>query len=108
MIAKALNLDISKRYTTTLDLINDISRIDGNLDWKYLPTNAGNLEWIEVNEETYVERRVIATYSNGTWNIDVSKDNRPQKHLIQKNLHVSKLFPTLDSILHKSWSRGKK
>ncbi|ONG66653.1 hypothetical protein BKK42_29010 [Bacillus cereus] len=35
IVTKALYTDVSKRYLTVLDMINDLSVIDENLDWQY-------------------------------------------------------------------------
>ena len=35
IITKSLCTDVSQRYSTVLDMINDLSIIDENLDWQY-------------------------------------------------------------------------
>jgi eukaryotic-like serine/threonine-protein kinase len=108
IIINSMDIDPDKRYKTVLDMINALAKIDGNLDWQYVKHNENHLEWFESIPEIPIERKVVATRSNGIWSIDVLKNGVPQKHLIENNLKDSELFTTLDSILHKTWKRLKK
>ncbi|WP_326514385.1 serine/threonine-protein kinase [Clostridium intestinale] len=50
IINKAMSVNVDERYDTILDMINEISTIDKNLDWYYNEdTNKHSMEWSIVN-----------------------------------------------------------
>lgn len=40
VVKKCLNVDIEKRYSNVIDIMNDLSEIDNCLDWKYFPDSS--------------------------------------------------------------------
>jgi non-specific serine/threonine protein kinase len=45
IINRCIEVSVDKRYETVLDIINDISRIDGKLDWQYQRVSVDNEVW---------------------------------------------------------------
>lgn len=66
IINKAMNIGLNKRYTTVLSMINDISKIEDNLDWRY--NNISNIEtWSIFNaNRTHIEK-IILNYDKNEW-----------------------------------------
>jgi len=50
IINKALSINITDRHQTVLELINDLSSIDENLDWQFSNTNSTRI-WTKVLED---------------------------------------------------------
>lgn len=76
IINKAMSTDVDKRYKTVLDLINDISLIDKNLDWVYTKQENTCLEtWELVNDKNTHKDRIILEFKGDKWNILGTKVN---------------------------------
>ncbi len=55
VINKAMNINVDKRYDTILDMLNDISKIDKNLDWIYnRDMNKHSMIWSILNEKIHI------------------------------------------------------
>jgi len=65
-INKALSVNISDRHQSVLELINDLSSIEENLDWVYSKTPHSEV-WVKNNSEKSHEIT-----------LDISQPNRPQ------------------------------
>ena len=53
VVNKALNIDLNKRHKNVLELINELSDVDQNLDWRYEP-NGTSVSWNkELDDRTY-------------------------------------------------------
>lgn len=68
IIEKCLKVDPSERYDDVLEIINDISKIDENLDWRYTKLNKDRYVWNlnRINNDT----KIILYKENSYWNID--------------------------------------
>lgn len=73
IINRCIEIDVDKRYETVLDVINDLSCVDGKLDWQY--------ERLTLNKETWtnVEGKMKACISlnqiGNTFNMQTLKTN---------------------------------
>lgn len=76
VINKSLSVSLADRHQSVLDLINDLSSIDENLDWVYSRTT---------NTETWTKRQYDKTYEV---TLDISKSNSP-KIDTYKTIHSS-------------------
>ncbi|MDQ0193640.1 hypothetical protein [Paenibacillus wynnii] len=73
------------RYDTVLALLNDLSKIDKNLDWKYTEdTSGGTYVWALEEEKTIKYIQVDAI--KGKWKIEGKQYSRAT----QKTTNVSK------------------
>ena len=53
IINKALEVDLSNRYQTVLELTNELGTVDENLDWKYNPTGNSLIWSLDRGDKTY-------------------------------------------------------
>lgn len=78
IVLKALQVDIKKRYNNTIEMMNDLSDIDANLDWFY---NEGSKETYIKTDESY--KYVISVISNSIdcyrINLSTGKKNKIKK-----------------------------
>lgn len=65
IVEKCLNVDLSMRYRNIIDIMNDLSNIEENLDWTYTPNN----------EEVY-------TKLDRNYKISISIENKNNKYNI--------------------------
>lgn len=82
IINKAINVDPDKRYDTVLEMINQLSNINENLDWKYTVVNDNESIWSKLNEKCTHDDCIILS-KNGNDKYDVRK--------VKKNLKDSKI-----------------
>ncbi|WP_375104389.1 serine/threonine-protein kinase [Paenibacillus sp. RS8] len=69
VIKKALAVNPKDRYDTVLALLNDLSKIDKNLDWKYTEDAlGGTYVWSLEEDKTIKYIQVVAT--NSQWKIE--------------------------------------
>lgn len=75
IINKAINIDVDKRYDTILDMINDISKVEENLNWVYnKDTNVGLESWSNLNEkETHINRIELVQKGNNIFDTVAKK-----------------------------------
>jgi serine/threonine protein kinase len=107
IINKAMNIDLNKRYETILDMINDISSIDKNLDWQYN-------ENANVHSKTWSILNASATHLNVIELIDLGnniskitgkkirlKDNNTQnnKKWNVKSIETNKAFKQIEAFI---------
>ncbi|CEQ06504.1 serine/Threonine protein kinase [[Clostridium] sordellii] len=55
IIKKCINVDLEKRYTNTIDIMNDISSITECLDWRYSPSSKRIYEKVMENKKIAIE-----------------------------------------------------
>ncbi len=68
-----LAIDVDKRYDSVLDIINELSLIDGNLDWIYTKSSSMKEEWR--NNQEKMEIRIALEYDGNTYNLETTKTN---------------------------------
>lgn len=66
IIKKALETDVKKRYQEILDLMNELSVIDENLDWRYNEFNNTHSIW-ELKEATHAFTIELKQNDLGKW-----------------------------------------
>lgn len=69
VVEKCLSLNKDDRYDSVLDILNDLSAINENLDWRYDKRNRNYYTWIR--DENYVVLKRV----NRLWNIESSIEN---------------------------------
>lgn len=76
LINKAMNVNPDKRFDTVLDMINKLSEIVENLDWKYHIDNTTKFTWTKLNEKgTHEERIILTKNTHNTYDIKGQKTN---------------------------------
>lgn len=66
VIKKALEVDTDIRYESVLDMLNDLSKINKNLDWYYnFEENTQTHKWIKEEEKTV--KAILLFEENGVW-----------------------------------------
>lgn len=78
IINKALSPDPENRYETVLDMINDISLIDENLDWSYNYNTNGYSELI-LDHQNGDHSKIVVEFKDGKWNTKGFKVNSEGK-----------------------------
>jgi len=68
IVNKALSVNINDRHQSVLELINDLSSVSENLDWKY-SGNATSHKWIK----TLADREYAVTFDNANMSIESTK-----------------------------------
>lgn len=66
VITTGLKVSGTERYSTVLDMINDLSKIDKGLDWSY---NHSNRKHVWTREEDAKVKRISVVPNNGTWDV---------------------------------------
>lgn len=74
IIEKCINVNPNERYFNVLDIMNDISMINENLDWSYERINKDKYTWRVQKEYKNIE--IILYQENKLWNIDINNDGR--------------------------------
>jgi serine/threonine protein kinase len=69
LIIRALSVEPAERHQSALELVNDLARVDEDLDWQFNP--GGPWQW-EMSDGTYLRRVCIET-SNGRIDVAVSR-----------------------------------
>ena len=77
IINRCIEIDVDKRYDTVLDIINDISKIDGKLDWQYQRLSVDKEMW--TNIERNMEICISLNQMGDTFNMQTSKTNLESK-----------------------------
>ena len=77
IINRCIEIDVDKRYDTVLDIINDISKIDGRLDWQYQRLSVDKEMW--TNIERNMEICISLNQMGDTLNMQTSKTNLESK-----------------------------
>ncbi|KMY50553.1 serine/threonine-protein kinase [Peribacillus loiseleuriae] len=104
VINKMLNPDISKRYQDVLSIINDLSKIDETMDWKYVIIGEQTFEWTYDGENSmitvkieHVEEKYLTSVSKYVKN---SKNTQKQPKMANSSntlsealAHVETIFP---------------
>lgn len=85
LINIALETNVEKRYQDVLELINALSEIDKNLDWRYNEFNDSHLKW-EMENDTHLYHIELNQTQEGKWdtvgyrtNIESGSRNRVTK-----------------------------
>lgn len=107
IINKALNLDPDERYDTILDMINDIARIDKNLNWEYNENaNEHSMSWSILNmSETHLNRIELINRGNNISEISGKKirlsDNNVQSinKWSVKSINNNKAFKQIETFI---------
>ena len=73
IINHCIEIDVDKRYETVLDIINDISRIDGKLDWQYQKLSVDKEVW--TNIEGKMKICISLSKIGDTFNMQTLKTN---------------------------------
>ncbi len=88
VIKKALAVDIKDRYITILDMINDLSKIDKNLDWLYTVDVSTRTHVWTIEEEKTIKR--ISLYEKtGSWITEGQSTNKGNQKTTAFNLFNS-------------------
>lgn len=69
---KCLSLDIDKRYKEVFDILNDMARVDANLDWKYQKSN-GVYRWTDEG------KRISMYKKNRTWVVECRFEDKVER-----------------------------
>ena len=77
IINRCIEVDVDKRYDTVLDIINDISKIDGKLDWQYQRLSVDKEMW--TNIERNMKICISLNLMGDTYNMQTSKTNLESK-----------------------------
>lgn len=73
VIFKALATDPAARYSTVLDLLNDLAKVDENLDWQFTP---GPAEWSwEWTDATHLRKVLLRAGASGRVDVLASRTN---------------------------------
>lgn len=67
IIEKCISVDINNRYDNVLEIMNDISCINKNLDWYYNKENEEKFTWTLNTDESYINIMLIK--EEGTWKV---------------------------------------
>lgn len=73
IINHCIEVDVDKRYETVLDVINDISKIDGKLDWQYQRLSVDKEAW--TNIEGKMKICISLNQIGDTFNMQTLKTN---------------------------------
>lgn len=74
IINKAMNVDVDERYETILDMINDISSIEENLNWVYNESkNKHSMNWNIINDKETHINRIELLKNKDKWDITGKK-----------------------------------
>lgn len=75
IINKAINIDVDKRYNTILDMINDIAKVEENLDWVYNEDKNKCLRsWSNLNKKnTHINRIYLVKKDNNLYEVYAKK-----------------------------------
>lgn len=76
IIEKCLKVNKDERYNNVLEIMNDLSLINENLDWRYQKIDKENYSW------TFNEKYIYLYKDTGYWNI---------KHNINKDIEYSQV-----------------
>lgn len=83
IIKRALAINVDDRYDTILDMINDLSEVDQNLDWVYYPSSITAPDTWILEGNTHIDRIELVNRGSN-WNIEGKKirksDNRTTKN----------------------------
>ncbi|MDT0172335.1 protein kinase, partial [Exiguobacterium sp. BRG2] len=91
IINKALNIDPTKRYFNVLSLLNDLSKVNSFLEWKFIKT--GN-DYIWIYENTNVIYTIRLFDNSGTVKLEGFKENI----LTNKRQRINKFFKEYDNL----------
>lgn len=67
IIEKCLMVSPTQRYDSVLSIMNDLSMIDKNLDWRYKKINENEFKWILDNQKYNIEIKLYK--EDNLWNI---------------------------------------
>lgn len=74
VIVKAVKADPVDRYPSVLDFLNDLAKVDENLDWQFTP-GANQWEW-EWSDSTHTRRALLRPNATGGFDVAASRTNR--------------------------------
>lgn len=74
IIEKCLKVNPNERYKSVIDIINDISLVNENLDWVYKKINRDRYKW-SLKDSTR-DIKIVLYNEDTSWNIDVYTNNR--------------------------------
>lgn len=73
IINKCLEIDLDKRYKSVLDIINDLSSINGEFDWKYNKISSNINQWNLLKENMNI--CIKLTKNGNSYDIETRKTN---------------------------------
>lgn len=73
IIEKCINVNPSERYENVLDIMNDLSIIEDNLDWNFKIEDTNSFTWIKYIDNNIIEINLYK--ENGRWNIVDNRKN---------------------------------
>ena len=77
VIEKCINVNQEDRYNSVLDIMNDLAKVNENLDWLYKKIDDENFLWILDNKKR--NENVLLFKENHSWNVKVDfLQNRKQ------------------------------
>ncbi len=97
IINKSISVDPDDRYDTVLDMINQLSNINENLDWR--PTTINDeLAWSMLNDKrTHEDYIILSKDGNNKYNVKKVKKNLENGKLINGSLPNSKSLELLEA-----------
>lgn len=106
IINKAINVDPDKRYDSVLEMINQISNIDENLDWKYVIEDDNESTWSKLNEKfTHDDCIRLSKIGQDKYNVSKVKINLEDSKTINytlpscKNLNLAEAYKLVASTI---------
>ena len=81
VINNALNSDPNDRYSSIIDMLNDLSKINNANDWEYKTNNTDKSEW---TKDGYT---LTCLYSNNIWQLSAMKNGRTN-HTFSKKINT--------------------
>lgn len=97
IIKKALEIDMSRRYLSILDMINDLSNIDENLDWMYNEDETAHTFYWERHNETHKFIIHLEKKSNELWDVSGSKIRKSDNRTIRISDWCSSGYPSKEN-----------
>ena len=81
VINNALNRDPNDRYSSIINMLNDLSKINNANDWEYKTNNTDKSEW---TKDDYI---VTCLFSNNIWQLSALKNGRIN-HTFSKKINT--------------------
>jgi serine/threonine protein kinase len=97
VIRRALNPDVNIRYSTVIEMMNDIASISNANDWILETDFATHEIWSKPNYE------LIASLDNGLWSVQCKKKGRKNNTFCDEKLNISKKNALTYKCLTSTW-----
>lgn len=97
VIQRALAVDPNDRYSSIIDILNDLSRIDKANDWRYITDFSSAEEW------TYDKYNVKSLLNGSVWHITASKNGRNSSNFTKNISTLADKNSLLYDCLNTEW-----